>query len=304
MGASSGRPKWVENSSAGRWRRLVRADHQPPGPGQGHPCALTAPTARAGGAGRGRHCSSGSRVEGPGGPALPAVPEIPPPARATRARNAPAGRAWCSGARRRRRLPQRGVARRGPSTPRPCARRPSSEAPAVPAQPEPRAHLTSQPPPRRPARPLAGRQAPRMRKHLPLALAPPPRGARAGPGTSGALRVLAWSASGPWGMGLRLQDLSSSWGWGTCSQAAFAGLILFRLTRLCLFGVPGGREGGREGGDLGAVKARHPLALPGLSQSQQPGMLELTLPIHQGRRAGRGSTEKALSPHIVIMYCN
>lgn len=64
------------------------------------------PTARGGGAGKGRHCTSGSRVAGLGGPALPAIPEIVPQARATRARNAPAGQTWCSGARRRRLLPQ------------------------------------------------------------------------------------------------------------------------------------------------------------------------------------------------------
>lgn len=43
----------------------------------------------------------------------------------------------------------RSVARPGTSTPRPPAHSPPPEAPAVPAQPEPRAHLTSRAPPRR-----------------------------------------------------------------------------------------------------------------------------------------------------------
>lgn len=43
----------------------------------------------------------------------------------------------------------RSVARPGTSTPRPPAHSPPPEAPAGPAQPEPRAHLTSRAPPRR-----------------------------------------------------------------------------------------------------------------------------------------------------------
>ena len=131
---------------------------------------LTGPTAPAGEAGRERHCTAGSRAAQPGGPALPAVPEILPPAHATRARNAPAGRTWCGGARRRRRLPQRGATGRQHHSP--SARRPPSETPAVPAQPEPRAHLTSQPPPRRPPHPLAGEAGPAHAHTLPPGSAP------------------------------------------------------------------------------------------------------------------------------------
>lgn len=154
------------------------------------------PTARAGGAGRGRYCTSGSRVEGPGGPALPAVPEILPPARATRARNAPAGRTWCSGARRRRRLlPQRGAAGhqhptavRSPAVFRgtscSCAagatRAPDVTAPAPAPAPPPRPETGSAHAQRRP-------------------LARPPRAARWSR-TEGVSRVLGWSASGPRGM--------------------------------------------------------------------------------------------------------
>lgn len=137
------------------------------------------PTARGGGAGKGRHCTSGSRVAGLGGPALPAIPEIVPQARATRARNAPAGQTWCSGARRRRLLPQSDAAgHQHPTSVRsPAAFRNT----AVPAQREPRAHLTSQLPPQRSAHPLARRQAPRMRTGVPRLL---PRTPRARPGTS------------------------------------------------------------------------------------------------------------------------
>lgn len=56
--------------------------------------------------------------------------------------------------------------------------------------------------------------------------------------------------------------------------------------------------------DLGKVEAHHPVALPDLSQSQGPGMLELTLAVEQGRGAGRGSAGRALSSHMVITYCN
>lgn len=66
--------------------------------------------------------------------------------------------------------------------------------------------------------------------------------------------------------------------------------------RLCLFEMSG--VGWKE--DLGEVKAHHPLALPNQSQSQRPGMLELTLTIQQGRQAGRGSTERDLSSYRVI----
>lgn len=86
-----------------------------PGAPPPHPGTLTVPTAPAREAGRGRHCTAGSRVARPGGPALPAVPEILPPAHATRARNAPAGRTWCGGERRRR-GGSRSVARLATST--------------------------------------------------------------------------------------------------------------------------------------------------------------------------------------------
>ena len=82
----------------------------PQGLARGNLWALMVPTARAGQAGRGIPYTSGSRVSGLGGPVLPAVPGILPPARATRAHNAPVGWPWCSGARRRRLLLQRGAA--------------------------------------------------------------------------------------------------------------------------------------------------------------------------------------------------
>lgn len=189
----------------------------------------------------------------------------------------------------------RSVARRATSTSRQSARRPPSEAPAVPAQPEPRAHLTSQPPPRLPPHPLSGRQAPGMRTHL-LRLRPrTPRACRA---IAVALQDLAHSAATPLGMLLRLQNLSGlvlGRVCVSCPQAAFIELILLRSRVFEGLGSKGKKE-------TGEVKGHHPLALPSLSQSQrQPIILELILTVQQGRQAAQGS---ALSSRIVIIYCN
>lgn len=140
-----------------RWKiskGLRQATHQLIGRTAWATLWVLSPHPGAGVARWGRHTAPqvGARVAGPGGPALPAAPEILPPAHATRARNAPAARTWCNGARRRRwrrRLPQRGPAGHQHPTPaRSPAHSPPPEAPAVPAQPEPRAHLTSRAPPR------------------------------------------------------------------------------------------------------------------------------------------------------------
>lgn len=200
------RPKWMKNRSAGGWEGAGPRAPPAPAPGQGRPWAPRVPTGRGGGAARGRHCASGSRVAGPGGPALPAVPEIVPPARATRARSAPAGRTWCGGARRRRRrrLPESGAAGHQHPTPaRPLARR-LQEAPAVPAQREPRAHLTSHPCPR--ALPPPGPEAGPTHAHRPPRLRP--RVPRARWGAAVGLQVLPRSVASPLGVPLRLQHFS------------------------------------------------------------------------------------------------
>lgn len=186
---------------------LAHAHRRRPESGQGHPLGPAGAQRPGRGSRKGRHCASGSRVAEPGGPALPAVPEIVPPSRATRARNAPAGRTWCSGARRRRLRPRSGAA--GHQHPTPVRSPAASEPPAVPAQPEPRAYLTSQPPPRLASHPLAGRQAPRMRTQRP---APPPRAARS---TRAACRLagLGWVCRCPLGSASAPPDfLSSPWG--------------------------------------------------------------------------------------------
>lgn len=120
-----------------------------------------------------------------------------------------------------------------------------------------------------------------------------PRAPRAGRGTRAALQGSAGSVAVPLGAPLRLQNLS---------LLAGPGRLVRKLHLQSLFGVSGsGREKddcGEAGGDR--LKAHHPLALPDLSQSQQPGMLELTMTIQQGHQAGRGSTERGL----VISPCH
>lgn len=162
MGSFDSAPKGDEElkywEMGGGW--LTRTT-SPQGLAWGNLWALMVPTARAGQAGSGIPCTSGSRVSGLGGPVLPAVPEILPPARATRARNAPAGRPWCSGARRRRLLLQRGAAGHQHPTPvrSPVAFRSTSCFCAAGATRAP--DVTA--PALVPAPPLAGSQALRMR---------------------------------------------------------------------------------------------------------------------------------------------
>lgn len=157
-----------------------------------------------------------------------------PPARATRARNAPAGQTWCSGARRR--LPQRGAASH--RIYRVSTGQPPSQTPAVPAQPEPRAHLTSQPQPRRPPHPLAGRQPP-AHAHAPPRSRPAPR-------QEPAARVVVplrvgWVSQCFFRNASALtESLMPSWD-GSCPQTALVKRI---LPRLCVFEVSG--VGGRK----------------------------------------------------------
>lgn len=165
-----------------------------------------------------------------------------------------------------------------------ATRAPDVTAPApAPARVPPRV-----PPPLREAGPAHAHAPP----------APPPRAARrAGhaccfAGLGRVCRCPLGSASAP------PESLSSRWAWAIAGP----GRLVRKLHLQSLFGVSGsGREKddcGEAGGDR--LKAHHPLALPDLSQSQQPGMLELTMTIQQGHQAGRGSTERGL----VISPCH
>lgn len=179
----------------------------PQGLARSSPQALMVPTARGWGAGKGRHGTSGSRVAGLGGPALPAIPEIVPRARATRARNAPAGQTWCSGARRRRLLPQSDAAgHRHPTSVRsPAAFRSTSCSCAAGATRAPDVTaptLALGPPPRPEASPAHAHGPPPA---PPPHAARPPRdlGSRAGLGK--VCRCTFGNASAP------TEFLSSSW---------------------------------------------------------------------------------------------
>ena len=144
------------------------------------------------------------------------------------------------------------VARPATSTPRLSARRPPSEAPAVPAQREPRAHLTSQPRPWCPPHPR--RESGPAHAHAPPRLRPRAPGACRG--IAEALQNLVGSTAAPTlGMLLRLQNLSRLIWVGNLSANRICRAYFTQI--VCIGGVWGREVEGRlRGGSIALTEPK------------------------------------------------